>query len=241
MAHFKDKNSFIIHGWMGNKLGLKGTERIVYAIVYQFSQDKDTEFFGGHKYLAEAAGASVDTVKRALISLELQGLIEKKERINDGVSRNRYTVFLDEEGQGTFGETVQNEQGANCVEGRGQNAQGEGANCTPINNKGNNKENNKEKTTDKSVKKSHKKRNPTEYKSEDERKFYEGMKEYYPYVYKMDVPFLYEDYLKLLRRYKDKKIHANLKAMNNWKKLAFYREAYTILKEWLERDKKEYD
>lgn len=240
MANFRDNNSFIIHGWMGNKLGLKGTERTVYAIVYSFSQDKDTEFFGGYKYLAEAAGASEDTVKRALISLELQGLIEKKERVNDGVSRNRYTVFLDKDGQGTFSETMQNAQGANCIEGRGQNAHGEGANCTLIYNKDNNKENNKEKTTDKSVKKSRRKKNPTEYKSEEEKRFYEGMKQYYPYVYKMDVPFLYKDYLELLTKYKDKKIHANLKALNNWKKLVFYREAYTILKEWLERDKKEY-
>lgn len=240
MGHFKDNNSFLIHGWMGSKLGLDGTERVIYAIVYSFSQDENTEYFGGYQYLAEAAGVSIDTVKRALISLELKGLIEKKKFENDGKTRNRYSVFLDENAKGTFFEGVQNAGGANCPPEGVQNAGGGGANCPPINNKDNNKENNKEKNTDKSVKKSRRKQNPTEYKSEEERRFYEGMKEYYPYVYKMDVPFLYKDYLELLSKYSDKKIHANLKALNNWKKLAFYREAYTILKQWIETDKKTY-
>lgn len=85
-------------------------------------------------------------------------------------------------------------------------------------------------------------KNPLSYSSEDEKQFYEGMKEHYPFVYKMEFPLLYQDYLKLLSKYSQKKIHANLRAMNNWKELNKKRRyAKDVLEDWLASDKKQYE
>lgn len=80
------------------------------------------------------------------------------------------------------------------------------------------------------------------YKSDEERKFYEGMQKSYPYVAKMEIPLTYEQYLKLLSKNNYKKIHANLDAMNNWKELNKKRRyAYKTLLTWLAKDTKIYE
>jgi hypothetical protein len=82
---------------------------------------------------------------------------------------------------------------------------------------------------------------PLSYSSEEEQKFYEGMESAYPFVAKMQFPLLYQDYVKLLSKYSAKKIHANLKKMNNWKELNKKRRfAKDVLEDWLADDKKEY-
>lgn len=82
---------------------------------------------------------------------------------------------------------------------------------------------------------------PLSYSSEEEKKFYEGMESAYPFVAKMQFPLLYQDYVKLLSKYSAKKIHANLKKMNNWKELNKKRRfAKDVLEDWLADDKKEY-
>ena len=117
MAHFKDNNFFVIKGWMANRLGLKGTERIVYAIIYSFTQDGEPKYNRGHSYMAEAASASESSVKRALVSLQEKGLVRKKERDNDGITRCQYYVCIDDNGDGTFF----TEEGSKCTGGRVQN------------------------------------------------------------------------------------------------------------------------
>ena len=238
MASFKDTNSFIVYGWMGNQLGLKGTERIVYAIVYSFSQDGESDFYGGHRYMADAAAASVDTVKRALDNLIKKGLIGKAERENDGVSHCRYYAFIDDDGVGIF------KDGAKCVQEGAKCQQGEGAKCTggrvqnapTYNNKENNiinKEINKEKINKKDAEAS-----PM---SEDEQYFYKFLKERCPYVYKMEQPMTYEQYKKACSKYSREKIWKALDAMNNWKELNKKRRyAYKTLLNWLERDNQQY-
>lgn len=82
---------------------------------------------------------------------------------------------------------------------------------------------------------------PETYSSEDEKKFYEGMKSAYPFVLKMDFPLLYQDYVGLLAKYSAKKIHANLRKMNNWKELTKKKRfAKDVLEDWLAADKNEY-
>jgi hypothetical protein len=84
-------------------------------------------------------------------------------------------------------------------------------------------------------------KNPLSYSSEEEQKFYEGMESAYPFVAKMQFPLLYKDYVKLLSKYSAKKIHANLKKMNNWKELNKKRRfAKDVLEDWLADDRKEY-
>ena len=66
---FKHGNSFIIFGWMYNRLGLAGLEREVYAIIYQASQDGCSRFTLGMDYLESATGCYSDYIEKCLISL----------------------------------------------------------------------------------------------------------------------------------------------------------------------------
>ena len=219
MKHFKDSNSYIIFGWMANKLGLKGTERVVYAIVYSFSQNVDGEYYGGHKYMADAASTSVDTVKRCLNSLVSKGLIEKKERSNDGVSCCRYSAFINEQGEGIF------KEGANYPEGRGQNTpEGRGQNAPSIYNKDNNKDNNKE--------------NNNKEKSPEELEHDRWFAKYFPVLSKNKRPLKLKTYIALQANYTKDEILMKLNEMEA--KSDFnrkYSDVGRVLLVWLKRDK----
>lgn len=76
----KDENYYVIHGWMRNRLGLKGNELTIYAILYGFTQDGESEFSGSVAYLTEFIGVSKDTVSRILDKLEGYGYIEKNDK-----------------------------------------------------------------------------------------------------------------------------------------------------------------
>ena len=76
----KDENYYTIHGWMRNRLGLKGNGLTIYAILYGFTQDGITEFSGSVAYLTEFIGVSKDTVSRILDKLEGYGYIEKNDK-----------------------------------------------------------------------------------------------------------------------------------------------------------------
>ena len=73
----RDENYFSVQGWMINRLGLKGIDLLLYAVIYGFSQDGDSEFKGSRNYLAEWCGCSMSTVARSLKSLQEDGLIEQ--------------------------------------------------------------------------------------------------------------------------------------------------------------------
>ena len=47
----KNENYIVIQGWMRNELNLKGNELIVYALIYGFSQDEESEFTGSVAYI----------------------------------------------------------------------------------------------------------------------------------------------------------------------------------------------
>lgn len=80
MKMLRAENYFTVHGWMITRLKLKGTALTVYAVLYGFSQDGESEFRGSLDYIAEFAGISRPTVKRTLRELAEQGLIKKVER-----------------------------------------------------------------------------------------------------------------------------------------------------------------
>ena len=82
---------------------------------------------------------------------------------------------------------------------------------------------------------------PFSYSSVEEERFYTGMETSYPFVAKMQFPLLYQDYVGLLAKYSQQKIHSNLRKINNWKELnKKYRYAKDVLEDWLARDKNEY-
>ena len=94
MAEIQDENYYIIHGWIKNRLGLKGTKKDIYAIIYGFSQDGESEFTGSVKYLAEWLDISRPTVIKALQELTESGLLVKRVEMINGVQFNRYKATL---------------------------------------------------------------------------------------------------------------------------------------------------
>ncbi|MBR0189831.1 MAG: helix-turn-helix domain-containing protein [Clostridia bacterium] len=95
----KDENYIVMHGWMRNKLGLKGNDLIVYAVLWGFSQDGESEFRGTIDYITDFSGSTRITVIRSLQSLVKVGFIKKVERnIKEGKANGYICVPLDQIG-----------------------------------------------------------------------------------------------------------------------------------------------
>lgn len=89
----KNENYIHISGWMVNELKLKGNELLVYALIYGFSQDGESEFKGSLNYMMGWLGCrSKHTVINAVNALVDRGLVEKKQLHIDGVTFNRYVA-----------------------------------------------------------------------------------------------------------------------------------------------------
>ena len=97
----KDENYIVMHGWMRNKLGLKGNDLIVYAVLWGFSQDGESEFRGTVDYIAEFTGSVRRTVTRSLQSLEEFGYVKRVERnFKEGKTNGYICIPLDQVGVG---------------------------------------------------------------------------------------------------------------------------------------------
>ena len=94
MTEILDETYYIVHGWIKNQLRLKGTKKDVFAIIYGFSQDGESEFKGSVKYLAEWLECSRPTIIKALQELTESGLLIKRVEIINGVQFNRYKANL---------------------------------------------------------------------------------------------------------------------------------------------------
>lgn len=87
----KDENYYTIQGWMINRLGLKGIQLSLYAIIYGFSQDGENEYRGRTQYLCDfTGGTSKPTVLKALQELVDKGYLKKREEFINGVRFVRY-------------------------------------------------------------------------------------------------------------------------------------------------------
>lgn len=89
-----DDNFFQVSGWMLNRLYLKGVSLEVFAIIYGFSQDGESEFTGSIQYLCDFTGTSKPTVIKALKNLADKGFIIKNEIEINGVKFNKYKANL---------------------------------------------------------------------------------------------------------------------------------------------------
>ena len=86
-------NFFIIQSFMINDLKLKGSDLLIYAIIYGFSQG-DKYYNGSIKYLTEFTALSSSTVYESLNRLIDKGLIIKaKLRLNDGKKIDCYKAI----------------------------------------------------------------------------------------------------------------------------------------------------
>ena len=112
----KDSNYVTIQAWMVNRLGLKGNELMVYAVIYGFTQKEDSWYDGNHRYLAEWLSSSKQTVIKTISSLIEKGYIDKKDVYENGVRLCRYRAsFLPTENCfdpiKNFDHLVKNEEG----------------------------------------------------------------------------------------------------------------------------------
>lgn len=216
---FKDKNHYLIFGWMMNRLGLKGNKLIVYAIIYSFTQDGESKYYGGRKYMAEAAASSLPTIDRALQELEAEGYIHKEERDNDGVSHCHYSVFLNDDGEGIKNDSTPYQN---------DNTPYQNDN-TQYNNKNNKKKiinNNKKETV-----------SDLFPENNEELKFNNWFRENFPTLAKNERPLKYKTYIMLLSKYPKEKIILKLNAMEARRNVnKDYSDIGRTLWNWLAKD-----
>lgn len=88
----KDNTYIVIQSWMISELDLKGTELIVYATIFGFTQDGESRFKGSRQYLAKWCNGTTRSVQTALNSLVDKGLLQKFDNIVNNVKLCEYAV-----------------------------------------------------------------------------------------------------------------------------------------------------
>lgn len=219
-----------------NRLILDNTVSYKARFLYMYMACKPEGWNFYLEPLAKELDLSVGTIRTYIKELIKAGWIEKKGQAHDKES-------------GAFGACIfvlkaSNKRDKYQKTPCGKNPPSDKKHNTANNiyNKDNNKENNKEEKTlfTESEKGADAPTLSKLFVTDEEKAFYKGMKENYPYVAKMDVPLTFEDYKKLLSKYSRIKIHMNLRAMNNYKDLKKNRYAKDTLENWCRRDKNEY-
>ena len=89
----KESNYITIPGFLRTRLDLKGSELIITALVYGYSQDGNSWFMGKTEYIAEWAGITDKNVLRSLKSLTEKGILEKKEILVNNKAKRCYYRF----------------------------------------------------------------------------------------------------------------------------------------------------
>lgn len=93
MKHiFKNTNTIVIQGWMINDLNLSSNELILYALIYGFSQDGESEFYGSLNYVSTALNCSKPTAIKCLNSLVTKNLIFKTQNSINGIVYSKYAA-----------------------------------------------------------------------------------------------------------------------------------------------------
>lgn len=96
MQKIRDENFYTVLGWMLNVLELKGNELIVFAIIYSFSQDGESEFTGSLSYLQAFANIkSHNTVTGILKALTDKQMIIRRDYVRDNVKRVAYKANME--------------------------------------------------------------------------------------------------------------------------------------------------
>ena len=87
------KGSYLtIQDWMVTDLHLKGNELLAYALIYGFSQDEQSCFYGSYQYVMEWLSVDKTTAVRVLRNLENKGLLRKWQEKEGNVIVNRYAT-----------------------------------------------------------------------------------------------------------------------------------------------------
>lgn len=93
MANIQN-NYITIQGWMATDLKLKSNDLLVFALIFGFCQDGESEFTGSINYICEWLNCSRPTVSKSLDNLVELGLIEKRTIFVNNVTFNRYKIYL---------------------------------------------------------------------------------------------------------------------------------------------------
>jgi hypothetical protein len=87
----KNENFFVVQAWMLTKLGLKGNELLIYAIIYGFSQGGENQAFcGSISYLCQWTNSTRQSVMANLKALCDKGFLTKKEKYVNNVKMCEY-------------------------------------------------------------------------------------------------------------------------------------------------------
>ena len=90
------KGSYLtIQDWMITDLHLKGNELLAYALIYGFSQDEQSCFYGSYQYVMKWLSIDRRSAMRILQKLEEKGLLRKWQEPVNGVMTNRYAVVTE--------------------------------------------------------------------------------------------------------------------------------------------------
>lgn len=90
MSKIKPDGYVVIQGWMLTELHLKGNELLIYATIYGFSQDEESQFKGSLQYLADWCNSSKESARLCVNNLVARGLLIKEEDTINGVKFCRY-------------------------------------------------------------------------------------------------------------------------------------------------------
>ena len=69
MSKVSPDNYVAIQGWMITDLNLKGNELLIYAVIYGFSQDGESQFTGSLQYLADWCNSSKESARKVVKNL----------------------------------------------------------------------------------------------------------------------------------------------------------------------------
>lgn len=81
-----------IFGWMHERLDLSVHEEKVYALIYGFSNNGENTCNTSQKTMSRMCNCGLNTVKRAINTLEQRGLIKSRDVIRGGVKYKEYWV-----------------------------------------------------------------------------------------------------------------------------------------------------
>lgn len=81
---------FVVQEWMVRDAKLSGLDLLIYAIIFGFSQDDETEFFGSLSYLRDMTGYSKQSIINSLKKLVDTDMLIRKEIFVNGVKTVRY-------------------------------------------------------------------------------------------------------------------------------------------------------
>lgn len=88
----KDTDYIVIQAQMVTELGLSGNRLLIYALIHGFSKDGVHEFRGSINYICEWTNLTRNTVISVLKSLVDDGLITKREYIENNVKFCAYQI-----------------------------------------------------------------------------------------------------------------------------------------------------